>query len=114
MDRWDAQLGRSHCAQWRDASVDATSRGELETTLTSWQPFFAKWPAFATQADANQRASLHLWAIDRLLRALNEAEAETAAHSGAECVEYPLTKVWPAVFGTGDEDEPALRSTRTR
>lgn len=80
----------------------------LESTLTSPLRFFINWPALGTQADANGRASIHLWAIDRLLRAVNEAEVDQGHRSGCEHLEFPVTKIWPAMFEGAEPTEPSF------
>lgn len=74
-----------------------TAAAELERIIATPAQFFATWPAIGTQADANRRASIFLWAIDRVLRAVNEIDTSR---------EYLLTQVWPALFAAANPDDP--------
>jgi hypothetical protein len=80
----------------------------LERTLASPGRFFVTpHPPIATKADADWRASLHVWAIDRLLRAVNASEPRAARPrgEGATCVDLKPTELWPALFARSERDD---------
>jgi len=76
----------------------------LERYLQWPARFFTHSPAVDTKADANFRASLNLWALDQLMRAMNESEPVYAMwqehETGQEYVglKIPPTKFWPGMF----------------
>jgi hypothetical protein len=80
----------------------------LDRTLESPRRFFVTNPAtVATKADADWRVSLHVWAMDRLLRAVNESEPVHARLRGerATYVEIKPTELWPAFFARSERDD---------
>ena len=83
-----------------------TAAAQLERTLDSPQQFFIRWPNLGTTADAQKRASLHLWAIDQLVRHVNDADAAYAQLRGAAGVVIPLTALWPALFARAEPIPP--------
>lgn len=73
---------------------------KLERVLDFRGRFFTRWPpSLGTLEDYRWRASLNLWAMDRLVRAVNCVEADT--QTGAR---IPLAKFWPAMFEAVDEE----------
>lgn len=82
-----------------------TAAAQLQRILDSPQPLFSHWPSLGTTADAQKRASVYVWAIDRLVRHVNDAETAYAQLRGAgvECVTIPPAALWPALIAC---DEP--------
>lgn len=81
----------------------------LERTIESPRRFFNTAPApIATKADAEWRVSLHVWAMDRLLRAVNDSEPVYVRlrGEGAMCVDLKPTELWPALFTRSDSADP--------
>jgi len=92
-----------------------STAGPLERALDSSQRFFVKPPTtIATNADADWRTSMHLWAIERILRAVNESEPIHAALRGgtAQQVNLKPTELWPALFTSRDEYPNAADAVR--
>jgi hypothetical protein len=67
---------------------------KVERMLASPDSFFTQWPRLGTTADYQQRASLHLWAMEQMIRAVN------ASH----VFEIPPTQFWPAMFDGSDDN----------
>jgi hypothetical protein len=84
----------------------------LERTIDWPAQYLVKVPASVeTKADADLRASLNVWAMNRIVRALNETEPAYAdlRLGGAEYLQVAPTAFWPAMFeclGKADLPEP--------
>jgi hypothetical protein len=80
----------------------------LERAVDWPERFFVKHPSSRdTQPDAQWRASISLWAMDQLMRAINEIEllsAEMRSHGEPfRYLEIGPTAFWPAMFDRFDE-----------
>jgi hypothetical protein len=78
----------------------------LTRKLDAPQSCFSYWPSLGTTADADKRVSVHLWAIDQLVRHINEAEAAYAHAGGGGGGNIPHTALWPALFARDHDATP--------
>lgn len=86
----------------------------VENALDLPSRFFVRWPRHVgTTANTEWRVNLNLWAMDHLVRAVNEHEPAYAnlragGNGGtAAYVSVTLAKFWPAMFESADLAEPS-------